>query len=216
MTAPREHIIAGNWKMYKTLPEAEAFFTQLVPLVKDAVAEVFLAVPFTLISKAKEITTGSKIVIGAQNMNDASEGAFTGEIAGRMLKDAGAAFVLLGHSERRRFFNETDALVNLKVKRAFQCDIRPIVCIGESLEQREARQAFQTLEEQLKGCLEGLTDEQMTRVVIAYEPVWAIGTGESATPTLAQEAHHIIRQCIAKQWNEPLSQHTPILYGGSG
>jgi triosephosphate isomerase (TIM) len=200
----RTPLIVGNWKMYKTIPEAVEFVETLAPLVADSQAEVYLAVPYTAIAPAVEAAAGSNIVIGAQNMNDSTEGAFTGEIAARMLVDAGAKFVVLGHSERRHVFGETDAFVNAKVKRAIADGLRPIVCVGETFEQREAGETNEVLQMQLEGSLAGI--EELGDLVVAYEPVWAIGTGHSATPKQAQKEHALLRKLVGKQ---------TLLYGGS-
>ena len=198
----RTRVIAGNWKMYKTVPEAVEFVKTLAPLVADSQAEVWVAVPYTAIAAAAEVAAGTNIRIGAQNMNDASEGAFTGEIAARMLVDAGASFVLVGHSERRHLFGESDAFVNRKVKRALADGLRPIVCVGETLEQRDAGQTAEVLKEQVAGSLSGVDGN----FVLAYEPVWAIGTGRSATPEEAQKEHALLRDLVGDH---------QILYGGS-
>lgn len=199
----RTRLIAGNWKMYKTVPEAVEFVKTLAPLVADSQAEVLLAVPYTAIAAAAEAAAGTNILIGAQNMNDASEGAFTGEIAARMLVDAGAKFVILGHSERRHVFGESDEFVNRKVKRALADGLRPIVCVGETLKQREAGQTDEVLEGQVEGSLRGIGGANF---VLAYEPVWAIGTGKSATPEQAEKEHAFLRGIVGEH---------QILYGGS-
>lgn len=211
----RRRAVVGNWKMYKTHADAENYFTDLIPRVKHASVEVDLAVPFTLIQMAAQLTSGTKIRIGAQNMNDASEGAFTGEIAARMLVEAGAKFVILGHSERRRLFGETDALVNRKVKQALQNSLEPIVCVGETLAERQAGKTHEVLEKQLKEGLADIVSEQLDKLCIAYEPVWAIGTGEIATPQIAEEAHTFIRQSLAALVDQQLASRVVLLYGGS-
>lgn len=211
----RRRAVVGNWKMYKTHADAESYFTDLIPRVKDASVEVDLAVPFTLIQMAAQLTSDTKIRIGAQNMNDASEGAFTGEIAARMLVEAGAKFVILGHSERRRLFGETDALVNRKVKQALQNGIEPILCVGETLAERQAGKMHEVLEGQLKEGLADIAPEQLDKLCIAYEPVWAIGTGETATPQIAEEAHMFIRQSLATLADQQLASRVVLLYGGS-
>lgn len=198
-------IIAGNWKMHKTIEEASLFLEALIPMIRGAKARVLIAPPFTALSKCCKIAAGSQIEIGAQNMGDAEEGAYTGEISGRMLKEAGASFVILGHSERRTIFGETDALINRKLHRALSDALTPILCIGETDRQREEGESEKVLKRQLDGSLKGISD--LKKVIIAYEPVWAIGTGKSATPEMAQEMHWTIRQ--------HLGQKLPILYGGS-
>ncbi|MCB1149825.1 MAG: triose-phosphate isomerase [Chlamydiia bacterium] len=207
--AKRRQIIAGNWKMYKTIPEALRFIEELGPKASDLPLSVYLAVPYTAISEAARAAEGKKILIGAQNMNDASEGAFTGEIAARMLTDAGARFVLLGHSERRHIFGETDAMIHLKLLRALESGIEPILCVGETKPEREASKQFAVVEEQLKTALAEVKD--LKKIVIAYEPVWAIGTGVTASPADAQEMHRHIRSILEGMGGGDIS----ILYGGS-
>jgi len=211
----RPVIITGNWKMYKTIPETMNFIQSLLPLVKNTSVRVFLAVPFTAIKSASEAVQGSGITVGAQNMNDASEGAFTGEIAGRMLKDAGAQFVILGHSERRRYFKETDAIIHGKVVRALKDGLIPLLCIGETAEERKAGKTTEVLEGQLAKGLADLTKDQIGKVILAYEPVWAIGNDQAATPEVAEEAHKVCRQFLAKTWDQDVADHVVIQYGGS-
>lgn len=211
----RQKVIAGNWKMYKTEQQAAAYLGELMPLVSETPDLVYLAVPFTALTSSVKAVEGSSIIIGAQNMNDATEGAYTGEIAGRMLVSAGAKFVLLGHSERRTFFHEDNAFINKKVLRALQEGIQPILCVGETLDQREANQTTEVLEGQLKACLEGVTPEQLAKFIIAYEPVWAIGTGETATTKQAEEAHRSIRAMIGQQWSLEAAEQVMLIYGGS-
>lgn len=211
----RSTIVAGNWKMYKTIEEAVDYVKELAPMVQESPVQVYIAVPFTAIKQVAEQTQGGKIIIGAQNMNDATEGAFTGEIAGRMLKDAGAQFVIIGHSERRHIFNEDNAFINRKVKRALADGLQPILCIGETLEEREAGKTEEVLETQLTQSLADINKEQMGNMIIAYEPVWAIGTGKTATPEQAQEIHQFCRGIIEKMYNKTIANKTVILYGGS-
>lgn len=211
----RERLIAGNWKMYKTSSEAAQYVQELIPLVEHSSAKVYLAVPYTAIQSAAQAAKNSKIAIGAQNMNDASEGAFTGEIAGRMLVDAGAKFVILGHSERRHLFGESSSLINKKVKRALQDGLQPIVCIGETADERKSNATETVVKQQLLESLEGISPEQLLNAVLAYEPVWAIGTGVTATPEEAQNMHHFCRQVIAEKWGQEIADKITILYGGS-
>lgn len=208
-------IIAGNWKMYKTIEEAKTFVETLASLQIKSQAAVYLAVPFTAIAEvASQVATlGSPFLIGAQNMNDASEGAFTGEIAARMLKEAGARFVILGHSERRQLFNETNEFINKKVKRAIEEGLQPILCVGETGDQRREGKTQSVLEDQLLGSLKGV--RKLRNLVIAYEPVWAIGTGQVAEPSDAQQAHTFIRGIVREKWGEEAAGQLPILYGGS-
>lgn len=209
----RKRIIAGNWKMYKTIEETVSFVSNLIPLVKESLVAVYLAVPFTAIRSAADTARGTNIVIGAQNMNDASEGAFTGEIAGKMLKDAGAEFVIIGHSERRKHFRESNALINRKIKRALLDGLQPLLCIGETSEEREEGRAEEVLENQLLEGLDQIGKQDLLKVAIAYEPVWAIGTGKTATREVAQEMHHRCRDFLAKR-GVPADQMS-LLYGGS-
>ena len=211
----RAVVITGNWKMYKTIEEATAFVKELIPLVQDAPVSIYLAVPFTAIRSVAELVKGSSIKIGAQNMNDVSEGAFTGEIAGKMLKEAGAEFVILGHSERRRFFNETNDLIHKKVVRALEDGLQPVLCIGESKEERDRNETEEVLQKQLQECLAGIKSEQASQLMIAYEPVWAIGTFDAATPEVAEEAHAFCRKCLGELFGEEVAGQIVIQYGGS-
>lgn len=213
----RSTVIAGNWKMYKTIDEARAFVETLAPLIEKSQATVYLAVPFTAIQPTVKVVEklGAPISIGAQNMNDATEGAFTGEIAARMLKDAGAQFVILGHSERRHLFHETNAFINKKVKRALEEAIQPILCVGETLEHREGGETETVLRDQLLGSLEGISRDAILKLMIAYEPVWAIGTGKVAHPSDAQAAHAFLRHVIADNWEKEVADQIVIQYGGS-
>ncbi|WP_068469183.1 triose-phosphate isomerase [Candidatus Protochlamydia phocaeensis] len=211
----RALILTGNWKMNKTIEEARSFIEQLIPVVIDNQADVWLAVPFTMIYPLSQDADASPLVIGAQNMNDASEGAFTGEIAGKMLKEAGAKFVLLGHSERRRLYNEDNACINRKVKRAVEVGLRPVLCIGETLQEYEEGRTHEILQSQIAECLKDLSSEQIQSLILAYEPVWAIGTGRNATPEIAQEVHHFCRQYLATLFSDEFAQQIVIQYGGS-
>jgi triosephosphate isomerase (TIM) len=209
----RDVIIAGNWKMYKTIEEAKSFIEELAPLVKEAKAKVCLGVPFTAIHASADLAKDTNISVGAQNMHDATEGAFTGEIAASMLKSAGASFVILGHSERRHIFGETNSFINKKIKKALEEGLQPILCIGETLEERENNQTEDVLKTQILESLEGV--EVFENLVLAYEPVWAIGTGKTATPEMAQQAHVFCRDLIAEKWGREVADKLPILYGGS-
>lgn len=211
----REIIIVGNWKMYKTAKEAVRFLKEFAPLIKNAIAKTYLAVPFTVIEAAAKHVKEDSISIGAQNMHDATEGAFTGEIAAEMLLEAGAKFVVLGHSERRKLFHEDNAFINRKVHRALLAGLQPILCVGETLAQREGGETAELLVSQISEGLTGVTAEQLERIILAYEPVWAIGTHQSATPEMAEEAHQICRNAIAKVWSEESAKKISILYGGS-
>ncbi|HSW86340.1 MAG TPA: triose-phosphate isomerase [Rhabdochlamydiaceae bacterium] len=211
----RRPMIAGNWKMYKTAPEAKAYIQELAPMVAQAKADVLLAVPFTALHAASASAHGTDILIGAQNMHDADEGAFTGEVSAHMLKDAGAKCVILGHSERRQLFQESNTFINRKLKRALQAHLLPILCIGESQQERDEGKTGQVLCKQLEECLAGLASEQIGDIVVAYEPIWAIGTGRTATPEIAQKTHAQCRDFIAGNWGKSTAARMRILYGGS-
>lgn len=208
-------LIAGNWKMYKTILETEEFFSAFIPLVKESTAKIFIAPPFTSIAAASHAVKGSKIRIGGQNMSPVEEGAYTGEISARMLKDAGASFVILGHSERRQHFHETGALIHHKLKRAFHDHLIPILCIGESEKERDEGRSLEVLVKQIEEALTSFTADELKNLIVAYEPVWAIGTGKTATPEIAQVTHLHIRKYFTQKWGIKLAQDLPILYGGS-
>ena len=208
--------MAGNWKMYKTPAETGSFFEKFRPLVAATqYCEIVICPPFTNIAAAVEAARGTRIQVGAQNLYWAKEGAFTGEVSGPMIRAAAAAYVIIGHSERRQYFGETDATVLKKIGAALEAGLTPIVCVGELLEHREAGQTDAELSEQ---CCEGilrLDDRQFAQVVIAYEPVWAIGTGKTATPEIAAAAHRIIRGEVRSRYGEDAAGQVRILYGGS-
>lgn len=214
-TKHRPVVIAGNWKMYKTGEQAKKFISELTPLIKNSSALIYLAVPFTAIKSAVEQAKNSAITIGAQNMHDATEGAFTGEISASMLVEAGAKFVILGHSERRKIFNESDDFINKKMVRALKEKLQPILCIGETLAEREQDKTEQVLESQLAGCLKDIDKKDLKNLIIAYEPVWAIGTNQTATPEMAQEAHLLCRKWLSEKYGEEFAQSIVIQYGGS-
>ncbi len=201
--------------MYKTSREAAHFIEQLLPKIEGCKARVFLAVPYTSISTAAAAARLAKVEVGAQNMNDARDGAFTGEIAALMLKEAGASFVLLGHSERRRVFGESDTFIHRKVVRALQDDLLPVLCVGETLEEREGGQTEEILKKQIDSALVDLPEEKIGELILAYEPVWAIGTGKIATPEIAQETHAFCRKCLGDLLGKRKAGQIPILYGGS-
>jgi triosephosphate isomerase (TIM) len=208
----RDPLIIGNWKMYKTAQEAEVFIKELAPMIGKAMAEVGLAVPFTSIARAYEAAKNTNILIGAQNMNDHREGAYTGEISAIMLKEAGASFVLLGHSERRHLYREEDESINLKVLRALADDLQPILCVGETEEQRERAETPFVLKEQIFRGLREVPMPDAEKVVIAYEPVWAIGTGRAATPQIAQDAHRLCKEFLYELFGK---NEIRVIYGGS-
>ncbi|OLE55187.1 MAG: triose-phosphate isomerase [Acidobacteria bacterium 13_1_20CM_3_53_8] len=213
----RKPVIAGNWKMYKTISESVETAIALKPLVANANhCEVVIAPVFTSLKTVADRLEGSNIKIAGQNCApEKEEGALTGEVSPVMLRDAGASLVIIGHSERRQFFAETDGMVNRKVKAAVTSDLTVILCMGETLEQRDKGQAEQVVRGQLEGGLNGLTASDMSRIIIAYEPVWAIGTGRTATPEQAQEMHAFIRRVFAQRHSEDAAQDLRILYGGS-
>lgn len=205
--------IIGNWKMHKTVREAADYIETLGPLVQATPANVFLAVPFTALGPAVNYAKNTTLVIGAQNMHEARDGAFTGEISAVMLKDTGAAFVLIGHSERRHVFYETDAQIHLKVHRALADDLQPVLCVGETLEQRG--DAEKVLHTQITVALDGLPKEAAKKVILAYEPVWAIGTGQTATPELIEKAHAFCFATLERMFGRKCASEISILYGGS-
>ena len=208
--------MAGNWKMYKTPAETTAFFEKFRPLVeKSEHCEVVICPPFTDIAAAVAAAHGTRIGIGAQNLYWAKEGAFTGEVSAAMIKAAGCAYVLAGHSERRQYFGETNETVLQRTVAALEAGLTPIVCVGERLEQRESGQTEALLAEQFHGGIAALTPEQFARIVIAYEPVWAIGTGKTATPEIAADAHRVLRAQVRSHFGAAAGDAVRILYGGS-
>jgi triosephosphate isomerase (TIM) len=208
--------MAANWKMYKTAQETAAFFEQFNPLINGAAHCEIVIFPASIsIPAAVQATEETAIRIGGQNIHWAREGAFTGEISGEMLRAAGASWVLVGHSERRQYFHETDADVLKKTQAAIQAALTPIVCMGERLEEHKAGRADEILIRQFAGGIAGLTEEQFAQIVIAYEPVWAIGTGQTATPEIAAKAHRCIRSETEKRFGRDAAQQVRILYGGS-
>jgi len=212
----RRPVIAGNWKMYKTIAEAVDFVTKLRPLVTDAThSEVVVAPPFTALRAVAEAAKGSKIAVSAQDVHWDKEGAHTGDVSPTMLVEAGCTHVIIGHSERRQDHGETDESVNRKTKAALAAGLTPIVCVGELLAEREAGRTEQVLERQVQGGFAGLTPQDFSRIIIAYEPVWAIGTGRTATPEMAAESHRFIRGLVRRQFGEELAAKLRILYGGS-
>lgn len=211
----RKKVIAGNWKMNMLPNEAIDFIHELTPLVKNTKNEVILCVPYIDLFYALLNTQGTNIKIGAQNMHWEESGAYTGEVSGEMLKCIGVEYVIIGHSERRQYFNETDETVNKKVKAALRNDLKPIVCVGETLEQREAGKTEEVITSQTKLALEGLTEEQVQNTIIAYEPIWAIGTGKTATAEDANNSIKDIRNEIRKNYGQNIAENVIIQYGGS-
>jgi len=208
--------IAGNWKMYKTVHEAVEFVKELRPAVKDITdVEIVLAPAFTAVHALADAARNTKIGVAAQNLHWEREGAFTGEVSPAMVREAGAEYVIVGHSERRRLFGETDAIVNRKALAAIDARLTPIVCIGETLEEREREETFAVLDRQIKDGLDRLTAEQTAELVVAYEPVWAIGTGRTATAAQAGEAHAHIRKRLRQWFGGDAADHCHIIYGGS-
>jgi len=209
-------LIAANWKMYKTVHEAVTFIKELRSLVKDVHdVEVVIAPPFTALHAAVEAAHGSNVGIAGQNLHWEREGAFTGEVSAGMLKESGAEYAIIGHSERRRLFGETDQSVNRKLTAALGSQLTAIVCIGETLEERDGNQTLDVLDRQIKVGLDGLSADQIAGLVIAYEPVWAIGTGRNATPAQAGEAHAHIRSRLRQWFGGNAADQCHILYGGS-
>ena len=211
----RRKVIAGNWKMNMLPNETIQFIEDLAPLVKDTEHEVILCVPYTDLFYALLTAQNTNIKIGAQNMHFAESGAYTGEVSGKMLKSINVEYVIIGHSERRQYFNETDETVNKKVKAAFENGLKPIVCVGETLEQREAGKVEEIITNQTKLALDGLTNEQVENTIIAYEPIWAIGTGKTATKEDANDAVKAIRKKIAEIYGQNVADGVIIQYGGS-
>jgi len=211
----RKKVIAGNWKMNMLPNEAIAFIEEFIPLVKDTENEVVLCVPYTDLFYALLTAQNTNIKIGAQNMHFAESGAYTGEISAKMLKSIGVEYVILGHSERRQYFNETDETVNKKLKVAFENELKPIVCVGETLEQRESGITVEIITSQTRLALAGLTEEQVKNTIIAYEPIWAIGTGKTATSEDANNSIKEIRKEIEKIYGKDVADCVIIQYGGS-
>ncbi len=211
----RKKVIAGNWKMNHNPEEAKKYLAEFIPMVKDATSEVVLCVPYLDLKCMVKHAKGSNVHIGAQNMHWEEKGAYTGEISGSMLQSIGVEYVIIGHSERRQYFAETDETVNKKIKSAFVSNLKPIVCVGETLEQREAGKTKEVITAQTRCALEGLTEEQVANTIIAYEPIWAIGTGKTATSEDANNSIKEIREEICKIYGQKVSERVIIQYGGS-
>ena len=211
----RKHYIAGNWKMNMTPSEGSAFAKELVSALKGSTTKVMIAPPFVTIPAVVEAVKGSSIIVAAQNMSDNLNGAFTGEVSALMLKDLGVNTVILGHSERRSLYGETDQFINKKVLLALSQDMDVDLCIGETLSERESGKLEEVLTRQVTEGLKGVTEQQMKRITLAYEPVWAIGTGKTATPEDADAAHAFIRSLIAKLYTKGVAEELIIQYGGS-
>ncbi|UPL49485.1 triose-phosphate isomerase [Hymenobacter sublimis] len=216
----RKNIVAGNWKMNTTLQDGQALISEIVNMVQDEVTgsqvEVVVCPPFPFLSViGKQLPAGGRFHLGAQNCHQKESGAFTGEVSAQMLQSVGAEYVILGHSERRQYFREDDELLSQKLKAALAAGLKPIFCVGESLETREADETFDYLRKQLQDGLFHLSNEEFDQVVVAYEPIWAIGTGKTATSAQAQEVHAFIREQIARAYDAQAADNTTILYGGS-
>jgi triosephosphate isomerase len=212
----RRPIIAGNWKMFKTRSETSAFFDALIPQIQDVEhCDIVVAPPFTSLAAAAEEAEGTRVAISAQDLHWEKEGAFTGEVSVRMLLDAGCVYTIIGHSERRQYFAETDEWVAKKTRAALSGGLEAIVCVGEMLEARDAGRAAEVVRRQVRQGLGQLTDSDLSHIIVAYEPVWAIGTGRTATPEIASEMHGEIRKTFAESYNAAAADALRILYGGS-
>ena len=212
----RVPLIAGNWKMFKTIADTREFFAAFLPLVSSVShCEIVVAAPFTALSAASIGVAGTRVAVSAQDVYWENEGAFTGEVSIPMLLDAGCTHTIIGHSERRQFFNETDETVNRKTRAAIAGRLQPIVCVGETLAERDAGKAAEVVRRQVRQGLAQLTESDLSPIIVAYEPVWAIGTGRTATPETAAEMHGEIRKTIGEIWGGPVAAATRILYGGS-
>jgi triosephosphate isomerase len=208
--------MAGNWKMYKTQSETKAFFAAFLPVIGDAThCDVVIAPPYSSIAAAVEATKGSRVAIAGQNSHWQKEGAFTGEVSGPMLVEAGCTHVIVGHSERRQYCGETDDIVAQKSRAALAVGLTPIICLGEIFTERETGKTEEVLSQQFIGGPGALTHEEFSRILLAYEPVWAIGTGRTATPEIAAAAHRFLRQCVRDQFSAEAATSVRILYGGS-
>ncbi len=212
----RKAIIAGNWKMNNTIAETKALITDLIPLVKDAACDVVICTPYTDLATAVAMTEGTNIKVGAENVHWAEKGAFTGEISAKMLVELGVEYVIIGHSERRQYFGETDETVNARTKAALAAGLKPIVCIGETLDEREAGKVEEVLVRQTEGAFKDIPSSELENIVIAYEPVWAIGTGKTATAEQADETIKIVRDTMARLYCANCAENKlRIQYGGS-
>ncbi len=209
-------VMAGNWKLYKAPAETRAFFQSFLPLVqKTADREIVICPPFIDLPAAVEATQNTRVEIGAQNLYWAREGAYTGEISGPMIQATGAKWAIIGHSERRQYFGETDETVNRRILAALDAGLKPIVCVGENLDQRDSGATETVLRDQFAGGIAPLSPDQFAQIVIAYEPVWAIGTGKTATPEMANDAHRFLRAQAANKFGQDAANAVRILYGGS-
>lgn len=211
-----KYTIVGNWKMNKNIAEAMSLAGEIVSELKQQIAvNVVICPPFTALSELSKLVEKSTVVLGAQNMHYETSGAYTGEVSAEMLRDFFVGYVIIGHSERRQYFNETDETVNKKVHAALNGKLRPIMCVGETLAERESGNMLTVIERQVKAGIRDLSENQLDRLLIAYEPVWAIGTGKTASPEMAQEVHQAIRSIVASVYSSTIASRIPILYGGS-
>lgn len=211
----RSLVMIGNWKMHHTAHETRQYMEIFQPLIQKFSSKIGLAPPYTSLRIAVEGARGKRIWIGAQNMSEFPSGAYTGEVSSTMIKEAGAQFVLLGHSERRTFFGEKEEQIQLKLQRALQEELIPVLCIGESAKEREEGVTQRVLHKQLSSALQGSSLKELQPLVLAYEPIWAIGTGKTATPKMAAEAHKICRDFLSREYSKEWAEALPILYGGS-
>jgi triosephosphate isomerase len=211
----RNKVIAGNWKMNKDVFEAAELIEGLKKSLDKAKAEVIVCPPFTTLVVAQQLLKGTRIKLGAQDVSSHDEGAYTGEISVKMLKSAGCEYVIVGHSERRQYFHESNELINLKAKKVLAGGLKSIICVGETLEEREKQITDKVITVQVKGVLAGLSETDMSNVILAYEPVWAIGTGKNATPQQAEEVHQLIRKLTAQLYSWNVAEKLIIQYGGS-
>ena len=212
----RKPVIAGNWKMFKTRSETSAFFDALIPQIQDIEhCDIVVAPPYTALTTAVEETEGTRVAVGAQDVYWEEQGAFTGEVSVKMLVDVGCKYTIIGHSERRQYFCETDETVEKKTRAAVAGGLKSIVCVGETLAERDSDQALDVVRRQVSNGLGRLTPSDLSHIIVAYEPVWAIGTGRTATPVIAAEMHAAIRKTFAEIYNEAAADALRILYGGS-
>ena len=212
----RRPIIAGNWKMNNTIADTKALVKDLIPLVKDAKCDVVICTPYTDLAAAVEATAGTNIKVGAENVHWAEKGAFTGEISAKMLTELGVEYVIIGHSERRQYFGETDETVNMRVKAALAAGLKPIICVGELLEERESGKTAEVVTRQTKAAFKDIDKDELDNIVIAYEPVWAIGTGKTATAQDANDTIKVIRDTMAELYcSKCAEERVRIQYGGS-
>ncbi len=211
----RRPVVAGNWKMNKNYEESKKFIDELIPLVKSARCDIVVCVPSVNLSAIIEKTKNTNIKVGAQNCHFEKSGAFTGEISAQMIKSVGAEYVIIGHSERRNYFFETDEIVNRKIISALNEGLKVILCVGENLEQRESNIVNEVISLQIKRDLKGIDEDKLENIIIAYEPIWAIGTGKTATPSQAEKVCAYIRKVLADMYNESLANEVVIQYGGS-